>query len=116
MKLSDFDGHLDNFGIEVERFEEMLVHKEVNDLTYEDACEELGFTYEEYLLSMLLLAKRSFTNKQDDLGEKFLKLVEQSGNKSKKVIAKMDEVRKNKKFYKNRQEEQGPVMVMKSSE
>ena len=114
MKLSDFEGHLDNFG--VDRFEEMLIHKEINDLSYEGACEELGFTYEEYLLSLLLLAKRNFTNKQDEIGEKFLKMVEQSGNKSKKVIAKMEEVRKNKKFYKNRAESQGVSMVMKSSE
>lgn len=114
MKESDFEGHLDNFG--VERFEEMLLHKEVNDLTYEGACEELGFTYEEYLLSLLLLAKRYYTNKQDELGDKFIKMVEQSGNKSKKVIAKMEEVRKNKKFYKNRAESQGVSMVMKSSE
>lgn len=114
MKLSEFEGHLDNFG--VDRFEEMLIHKEVNDLTYEGACEELGFTYEEYLLSLLLLARRHFTNKQDDMGEKFLKMVEQSGNKSKKVIAKMEEVRRNKKFYKNRMEAQGTAMVLKNSE
>ena len=64
----------------------------------------------------MLLAKRYYTNKQDELGDKFLKMVEQSGNKSKKVIAKMEEVRKNKKFYKNRAESQGVSMVMKSSE
>ena len=114
MNLSDFDGNLDNFG--VDRFEEMLIHKDVNDLSYEAACEELGFTYEEYLLSLLLIARRNFMNKQDENGEKYLKIVEHSGNKSKKVIANMEEVRRNKKFYKNRTPEQGQVMVMKSSE
>jgi hypothetical protein len=39
-------------------------------------------------------------------------MVERSGNKSKKVILKFQEVQKNKKFYKNR----GHSMVKKDSE
>lgn len=109
MKVEEFFEKDENFG--VVRFEEMLEYQAVNELSYEEACEQLGFTYEEYLLSMLVLAKNAFKNKQEELGEKYLKVVEKSGNKSKAVKEKFDEVRKNKKFYKNR----GVSNVLKSS-
>lgn len=109
-KLEEFNASEDNFG--VDRIDEMLTYKEVNEVDYETACEQMGFTYEEYLLSLLVLAKRAYENKHDDLGDKFLKMVEKSGNKSKKVVMKFQEVQKNKKFYKNR----GNSMVKKSSE
>ena len=108
-RLEEFSAE-DNFG--VDRIDEMLTYKELNEVDYEEACEQMGFTYEEYLLSLLVLAKRAYENKQDDLGDKFLKMVERSGNKSKKVILKFQEVQKNKKFYKNR----GHSMVKKDSE
>lgn len=109
-RLEEFNAGEDNFG--VDRIDEMLTYKEVNEVDYETACEQMGFSYEEYLLSLLVLAKRAYENKQDDLGDKFLKMVEKSGNKSKKVVMKFQEVQRNKKFYKNR----GNSMVKKSSE
>lgn len=114
MSENEFYIKEDNFG--VERIDEMLEHKELNDLSYEGACEELGFTYEEYLLSLLVLAKRAFANKEDEKGEKFLKMVEKSGNKSEKVKKKFSEVRTNKKFYKNRVVSDGQSLVKKNSE
>ena len=109
MKIEEFFEKDENFG--VVRFNEMLEYQAVNEVSFEEACEQLGFTYEEYLLSMLVLAKNAFQNKQDELGEKYLRVVEKSGNKSDAVKEKFDEVRKNKKFYKNR----GVSNVLKSS-
>lgn len=114
MKEQDFHVADNYFG--VVRFEEMLVHKDLNGLSYEGACEELGFTYEEYLLSLLVLARNAFANKEDEKGEKFLKMVERSGNKSEKVKRIFSEVRTNKRFYKNRVVSEGQVFVKKSSE
>lgn len=109
-RLDEFTTEEDTFG--VQRIDDMLAYKDVNGLDYEEACENMGFTYEEYLLTLLVLAKRAYGDKHDDLGDKYLKMVEKSGNKSRKVVEKFQEVQKNKKFYKNR----GNSFTKKSSE
>ena len=65
----------------------------------EEACNSLEFTLEEYHLSLLLIARNYYRDGNYNTGDNYLKQVEKATGKTKKVISKMDEIRRNKKFY-----------------
>lgn len=54
------------------------------------------------IISDLLLAKNYYSNGDYTLGDSILKKVEQTKNKSKTVKLLFEEIRRNKRFYKNR--------------
>lgn len=101
MKEEEFvDDLSDNFG--VDKFEEMYAYVTELDMSLEDACEQLEFTNEEYQLSLLLIARRYYSEGSYVAGDNYLKKVEKLDGKTKKVINKLDEIRRNKKFYVHR--------------
>ena len=66
------------------------------------ACLVLGFNKEKILLILLIYAREFFLQGWDNEGEKLLKIVEKSENKSSKILKVINEIRRNKKLYQYR--------------
>lgn len=112
MSEKDFIDDLNNnFG--VDKFDEMYACVTEVGMSVEDACEGLDFTKEEYQLSLLLIARKYYADGIYETGDSYFKKLEKSDNKSKKVINKMEEVRRNKKFYVHRKSNE--TQTIKSS-
>ena len=112
MKEEEFVDDLSNY-FGVEKFEEMYACATELGLSIEDACEQLEFTKEEYHLSLLLIARKYYSEGSYDTGDNYIKKLEKLDGKTKKVITKMEEVRRNRKFYVHRVD--GVQKTMKSS-
>lgn len=67
---------------------------------------------EETDIVKLLYAREYYTQGDDDKGDLFLTSVERSKNKTNKTRKIIEEIRKNKRFYKNRQEDTSTELVL----
>lgn len=103
MSISDFENDLNNYyGIEqVEHIAELIS----SGKTLDDACLSVGLDEEQKNIVTLILAKESYAQEDYTMGNQYLKKVERAKNKSKFVKSLLNEIRKNKMFYKNRVEE-----------
>ncbi len=99
MTENDFD-YNDNYG--VDNFEEINSYIIESGLDVETACEELGLSLEETDIIKLIYARQFYTQENYGKGDMFLKSVERSKNKTQNTKQLLEEVRKNKRFYKNR--------------
>ena len=73
-------------------------------LDVESACLSLGISSENTELIKLVYAREFFSSGEEQLAEKFLKSVEQSKNKTPRIIKALKEVRNNKRMYLNKRE------------
>ena len=64
-----------------------------------EVCESFNMNDEQICLVYLFYVREYYMNGDYEIGDKILKYVEQSQNKTEKVISLMNDIRKNKKFY-----------------
>lgn len=110
MTTDDFGNDTENYyGIEnINEFAE-LVNSGSN---IDDACITLGLNDEQKAIATLVLARESYAKGNYTIGDQYLKKVERSKNKTKFVISLFEEVRKNKRFYRNRVDENYKPLVL----
>lgn len=103
MSLEDFSNDLKNYyGIEnIYELTELIA----TGMNIDDACITLELNDEQKAIATLVLARESYTQEKYAMGDKYLKKIEKTKNKSKFVISLFEKVRKNKRFYKNRVDE-----------
>lgn len=77
-----------------------------------EVCNNLGMTKNQTSRVILFCAKKFYAQKSFDEGDKFMKAFEISDYKGKNNIKLYDEIKKNKRFYSNRADEQGPRLVL----
>ena len=100
MSVEDFSSSFDDFQINnVNEIIDLII---TNKNTIKDICSKYNLSDEEINIIKLLIAKNYYTDSYYDIGDRYLKEVEKSKNKSKRVNKLLNEVRKNKLFYKNR--------------
>lgn len=99
MTVEEFDNK-ENFGIE--NLESITSHILETGLDVQTVCTEFQMSEEQYLIILLLYAREYYYQGNYEKGEEFLKVVERNNNKTKKVISIFNEIRTNKKFYINR--------------
>jgi len=104
MKKSDFNTSTTNFNIE--NFDEINTYILNSNKDVESACQELNMTDEKITKIKLLYAIEYYTQGEFTKGDEFLNDVEKSQNKSDFIKKQLEEIRKRKKFYKNRIQEQ----------
>lgn len=93
----DFDFEDDNFGLgDIQDITDFMVQ---TDLDVESACKILLIDNEKMNILRLVYAKNFYTIKEFELGDKFIKVVEQSDIKTEKVLKILKEVKLNKKVY-----------------
>ena len=108
MNQSDFDYNNDYYCID--NFEEINNYILESGLDVESACREYNLSQEEIALVKLIYAREFYSQGNITRGDIFLKSVERSKDKTKFVIEKYEEVRKNKKYYQNRQND-APIQL-----
>lgn len=104
VKMSTFefvDDMGDNYG--VPNVDEIFKLVE-SGISIKDACEMYELNEEDINIVFLIFAKNYYSEEKYGMGDKCFKTVEKSKNKTNFVKKLLNEVRKNKNFYKNRVE------------
>ncbi len=71
-------------------------------MSIDEACANLDMNEEQKSIVGLIFAREYYSQSNYRLGDQYLKRVEKTKNKSKRVKSLFEEVRRNKKFYRNR--------------
>lgn len=110
MEINEFENDLsNNYGIEnLEQVLELIS----TGLSLNDVCSNLDLDDDQKCVIALIFAKNCYANKNYTLGDQYLKLVERTKGKSKSTSSLFNEVRKNKKFYANRVDENNKALVL----
>ena len=82
--------------------EELAYYIKTEKISINEAKKKLGINNSQVLLIKLIYARDYFSEGMETLGNEMLKEVEKSKEKTNTVIALLNEIRRNKKFYKNR--------------
>lgn len=100
MTLAQFENDIDDtYGIKnIETVEKLLV----SGMNIHQISEQLGFSEEEKKLVSLIIAKKYYARGKIEQGNQYLKLAERGKNKTQFVKDQVEEVKRNKKYYKYR--------------
>lgn len=114
MTTDDFGNDTENYyGIEnINELAELIS----SGINIDDVCTTLGLNDEQKAIATLVLARESYAQENYTMGDQYLKKVEKSKNKTKFVTSLFEEVRKNKRFYRNRVDENHKPLVLTSKE
>lgn len=111
MRTEDFGNDVQNhYGIE--NLDEITSYILESGLDVETACQELGLTNEQIDTIRLIYARYFYSQGNYEKGDQFLKSVEKSKNKTKFTSKLFEEVRRNKRFYINRANENSQQLVL----
>lgn len=111
MDLNDFDNDIQNhYGIE--NFDEITSYILENGLDVKTACQDLGMTDEQIDAIRLIYAKQFYSQGYYKKGDQFVKTVEKNKNKTKTTLKLIKEIKKNKKFYINRPNENSQQLTL----
>ncbi len=112
MTQKDFDYSDVNDYYGIDNFDEINAFINESGLDVETACEQLGLSFEEIDIIKLIYAREFYFQEKYEKGDKFLKSVEKSKNKTKNTKKIFEEVRKNKRFYHNHKRENNIELVL----
>lgn len=114
MSTSDFENDVDNYyGIDnIDKIKELVS----SGMTIDDACCSLGLDGEQKSIITLIYAREYYIQGNYTIGDQYLKKVEKTKNKSKFTNSLLEEIRRNKRFYKNRVVEEQKHLMFTSKE
>lgn len=112
MTTSDFDNDVDEY-YGITNIEE-IVGLISTGLSVAEACQSVGLDDEQVGIVNLIFARECYSQENYLLGDQYMKQVERMKDKTKFVTSLFDEIRKNKKFYKNRVDENHKRLVLTS--
>lgn len=111
MRTEDFGNDIQNhYGIE--NLDEITSYILECGLDVESACKELNMTDEQIDTIRLIYAREFYSQGNYEKGDQFLNSVEKSKNKTKFTSKLFEEVRRNKRFYINRANENSQKLVL----
>lgn len=109
MTTNDFENDLyENYGIEYVRDIAELVS---SGISFDEACESMNINREQKSIISLIFAKECYATENYTMGDKYLKNAEKDKNKTKFVNKLIEEVKRNKRFYKNRLNENYELLL-----
>lgn len=110
MTTDDFGNDIENYyGIEnIHELAELVV----SGMDIDDACITLGLNDEQKVIATLVFARESYAQENYAMGDQYLKKVERTKNKTKFVTSLFEEIRRNKRFYRNRVDENHKPLVL----
>ncbi len=109
MSISKFKDNVNNYyGIEVDQVVDLLS----SGMTIDDACLNLGMDDNKKNIVTLIFAREFYVQEDYKMGDLCIKKVEKSKNKSEFVNSLLVEIKKDKKFYKNRAKEGQKRLVL----
>lgn len=101
----------ENYGIE--NIEQIIADIIELGLPVRLACQQLGIPDNKINKILLVCAKRYYCQGDIEKGDHFLSVVESTKGKTKEISGIIREIRENKKFYQNRNQEGVPTLVLK---
>ncbi len=112
MNQNDFEYSSVNNFYGIENFEEINAYISKSGMDVESACHQLEMTPEEIDIIKIIYAREFYIQGNLNKGDLFLKSVERSKEKTRKTIKLLEEVRRNKKFYPNRQSDTPRQLIL----
>lgn len=110
MEIFKFDDDMSDY-YDIEKAEEVAEQISAG-MSIDDACLNVGLDEEQKSIITLIFARDYYTQENYTMGDTFLKKVERTKNKSKFTNSLLEEIRKNKKFYKNRVRENQKCLLL----
>lgn len=112
MNQQDFDySNIDNF-YGIDNFNEINSSIMDSGLDVESACQQMNIASEKIEIIKLIYAREYYIHGNYERGDLFLNSVIKSKNKTKEITKLLEEIRRNKKFYQNRQmEDDRPLLL-----
>ncbi len=111
MKIEEFENDIENY-YGIENFEEITTYISESGLDVESALKQLGINEEQIDTIKLIYAREYYSQGNYEKGNQFLKSFEMSKNKTKFTTKLFDEIRKNKKFYINRANDNSKLLSL----
>lgn len=110
MSEVDFDNDINNYyGIECINELSNLI---VNGVSLDEACINMNLNEEQKNIVLLIVAKECYETEKYELGDQYIKKVEKTKNRGRYINNLINEIRKNKKFYKNRMDSKENKLVL----
>ncbi len=100
------------FKMSQENFNEINDYILETGMDVQTACEQMGMSQESIDIVKLIYAREFYIQENFEKGDLFLVSVERSKSKTKAVIKLLEEIRKNKRFYKNRKVENSVTLML----
>lgn len=100
MDIEDFTNENINYGIE--NLNEIAIFILESKMDFNIAKEKFNLSDEDINIIKLIFAKDYYTKEYYDIGDRYFKEVEKSKNKTKRLNKILAEIRKNRNFYKHR--------------
>lgn len=100
MNLEDFIDNNTNYGIE--NLNEVAIFILENKMDFKEAKEKFDLSSEEINIIKLIFARDYYTKEYYDMGDKYFREVEKNKDKTKRVNKLLSEIKRDRNFYKNR--------------
>lgn len=96
----------------ITNMEEIAYSIYVNNGNVDEACKDFDLSLEEIMLIKLTCARVFYYDKNETMGDKLLLQVEKTKGKTDRVKYYLGQTRKNKLFYRNRENEEGKKLAI----
>ena len=110
--IRNYDPDDHSFGRRLEFLDDLIVLVKEGELDLESSFDKLNLSEEDRNYARLIYARDCYYVGSIELGDKYLNIVEKSKSKSSDNLTLLDEVRRNKKFYQNRLDEDRKKLVL----
>lgn len=100
------------FGKDMTFINDLIGLVKEGEFAFDDAIEKLGLSEEDKNYARLIYARDCYYVGSLSMGDNYLNMVEKSQYKSEDINKLIDEVRRNKKFYQNRLDEERKQLVL----
>ena len=110
--VSDYNPDDTTFGRDLTFIDDLIALVKDGDIDFSSSLEQLNLSEEDKNYARLIYARDCYYVSLFDLGDKYLNMVEKSNAKNSDIISLIDELRKNKKFYQNRLDEERKRLVL----
>ena len=110
--LSDFNPDDSSFGRQLPFLSDLIELVKNGEFDFDESLEKLGLSEIDKNYARLVYARDCYFVGSMDIGNRYLEMVERSSDKNSDIIKLLDEVRKNKRFYQNRLDEERTCLVL----
>lgn len=110
--IKDYNPDDSSFGRDFSFLDDLIALVKTGDMCFDLAIDNLGLSEEDKNYARLVYARDCYYIGSFDIGDKYIEKVLKSKNKNDDILVLLDEIRRNKKFYQNRLDEDKKQLVL----
>ena len=110
--VKDYDPDRMTFGVDMGFIEELIQLVKDGEVSFDEAIEKLDLSEIDRNYARLIYARDCYYVAAYEIGDKYFRIVEKSKEKNEKIMSLLEEIRKNKRFYQNRLDEERKKLVL----